>query len=189
MGNEHGERLGQRRPVRIAFDEALLVARAIRDERAHAIDALGDELLLLAHVRHDALGGIGRCGGAYIGRQIDERPVVLMADRRDDRRRAGRRGAHHAFVGEPHEVLEAAAAARDDDHVHIRVGVELLDRRDDVRRALLALHMSVHNREPHAGPAQVHVHHHVAFRACLRGADQPDVLRKLRQCHLAALIK
>ena len=55
-----------------------------------------------------------------VGGKVDQRPVGLVADRRDQRDVGGRHGAHQRLVVEAPEVLEAAAAARDDQHVRPR---------------------------------------------------------------------
>ena len=77
----------------------------------------GDELG--ANGRRE-FGRRGRRRRAQIRRVVDQRPVGLVADRGDQRDRAARGGAHHALVVEAHEVLERAAAARDDQHVRPR---------------------------------------------------------------------
>ena len=169
MRVDHRLRARQARPVRIAVDEAAFVLDARLDAHAGAPDRLRDELHLLAYVGHDALGRVGGRGRAQVGRQVDERPVVLVADRGDDRRGARGCGAYDRLVGEADQILECAAAARDDDHVDLRIGVEAPDRGDDVGRTLRALHVRVHDLETHGRPAQVHVRDHVAFGARLRG--------------------
>ena len=51
------------------------------------------------------------------------------------------------LVGERQQVLDAAAAARDDDHVDGGVGVEFAQRLDDLRHRVGALHRGVANGE------------------------------------------
>ena len=70
--------------------------------------------------RHRHLGGAGRRRRAHVGGEVDQRPVGLVADRRDERDRARRRGAHDDLLVEAPEILDRAAAARDDQHVRPR---------------------------------------------------------------------
>ena len=189
MRFEHGERLGQAGAVRIAFDEAEFRVHAPGDAHAHLPDGVADELPLFAHVRNHFLRGIGWRGGAKVGRQIGKRPIVLVPDGGNQRRAACGCRAYHAFIRESDEVFEGAAAACHDDHVHFGIVVQLPDRRDDVGRALRALHVCVQYLETHGGPTQVHVGDHIAFRACLRGADQADALGEFGQRHFAVRVE
>ena len=184
MRFEHGTRVGQARPVRIAFDKPLLVADHGVHSQIHALPGVGDELPLLTHVWYDLLCRIRRRRGAKIGGQIDERPVVLMPDCRDDWFAACRRGTYHVFVGEADEVFETAAATRDDDDVHSRVVVELADRLDHLRRALRTLDVDMLNHEVHRRPTQVHVGDDIAFGAGLGCANQADATGKFRKRNL-----
>ena len=103
--------------------------------------------------RHRHLGGGGRRRRAAVGGEVDQRGVGLVADGRDQRDAALGRGAHHDLLVEAPEVLEAAAAAGDDQQVRPRhrpargERVEAADRRRDLRRAALALHR--HRPEQH----------------------------------------
>ena len=186
---QHGLRLGQARPGGVPLDQAGFVVHAGADSHAHLADRAGDQLPLLMHVRHDAFGRVGGGGCAQVGGQVDQCPIVLVSHGGDDRRDAGGRRADHALVGEADEVLEAAAAAGHDDHVDLRIGVEPLDRGDDVRRALRSLHMRVDHLEPHRWPAQVDVRDHIALGTRLRGAYQPDACGEFRQRHLVLRVE
>ena len=67
--------------------------------------------------RHGQLGGDRWRGGTHVGRELGERHVRLVADADDDRARDARpRPARRLLVERP-EVLERAAAAREDDDV------------------------------------------------------------------------
>src|SRR5918997_775607 len=79
--------------------------------------------------RHGHLGGGGGGGGAAVGGEVDQRGVRLVPDRADQRDRALGGGAHHGLLVEGHEVLEAAAAARDDQHVGAWHGAEAVARK------------------------------------------------------------
>ena len=96
--------------------------------------------------RHRHLRRAGRRRGAEIGGMVDERRVGLVPDRGDDRDRACRDGAHrHLFVEGP-EILDRAAAARDDQKIGTRKRaaagdrVEAADRRRDLLRRAFPLH-------------------------------------------------
>src|ERR1019366_8408932 len=60
-----------------------------------------------------------RRGGwrAEIGGMIDQGPIRLVANRRDERHEAARRRAHDDFLVETPQILERTAAARDDNHI------------------------------------------------------------------------
>ena len=87
-------------------------------------------LAQLGEVGHDEPRRGGGRRGAHVGGEIAERRVLLVADRRDDGHVASGDRAHDAFVGERKQVLEAAAAAGEDDHVGT-APTEVADRRAD----------------------------------------------------------
>ena len=78
------------------------------------VQRLGQEVG--AH-RHGHLGRRGRRRRAAVGGEVDQGGVGLVADRRDQRDLRSRGGAHHDLLVEGPEILEAAAAARHDQHV------------------------------------------------------------------------
>ena len=71
----------------------------------------------LGEVRNDEAGSSRRRGCADVGGEIAERRVLLVADRGHDGHRAGDDGAHEPLVAERQQILEAAAAAGEHDHV------------------------------------------------------------------------
>ena len=81
------------------------------------LPGLADQADLLGEVGHDPLGGVGRRRGAHVGDEVDQRRVGLVADRADHRRAAGEHRPAQRLVGERQQVLDAAAAAGQDDHV------------------------------------------------------------------------
>ena len=92
---------------------------------------------------------LGRPGGRRrptVGGMVDQRPVGLVADGRDQRNVGGGRGAHHCLVVEAPEILETAAATGDDDQVRpcnrpVRgKRIETVDGIGDLRAAAFALH-------------------------------------------------
>ena len=126
-------------------------ARRARSRRPR--DARG----LLGEVGHHPLAGVGRGGAADVGDVVDQRGVRLVPDRRDHRRAARRDRPAQRLVGERQQVLDAAAAAGEHDHVDVRVAVERAQRVDDLRHGQRALHGGVLDPEPHGGPAGLRV--------------------------------
>src|SRR5205823_11683963 len=68
---------------------------------------------------------------------------LLVADRRYDWQRARGDGANESLVAEREQVLEAPAAAREDDDVDVRSRAELLERVDDRLRGKRSLHVGL----------------------------------------------
>ena len=54
---------------------------------------------------------------AQIGGMIDQGPIRLMSDRRDERHMAARRRAHDDFLVETPQIFERAPSPRDDNHI------------------------------------------------------------------------
>ena len=73
----------------------------------------------LGAVRHDALGRTRGRRRALVGDEVGDREVHLVADAAHDGNRAGEDGACDRLVVERPQVLERAAAARDDQHVAV----------------------------------------------------------------------
>ena len=96
--------------------------------------------------RHAEFRSGGRGRRAHVGGVIDQRPVGLMTDRGNQRNQAFRRRANDDLLVEAPQILERAAAARDDQQVGPRdraarlQRIEAGDRRGDFRRRSLALH-------------------------------------------------
>ena len=93
-----------------------LPAHDVAVARALILD-IGDELG--AH-RHGGLGRRGGRGRAEVGGVIDERGVGLVADAGDDRDAARGDRAHDDLLVEAPQILDRAAAARDDQQVGAR---------------------------------------------------------------------
>ena len=85
-------------------------------EASAQILVLGDQV---AVHRHRPLRRLGRGRRAGIGDEVDQGPVGLVADRRDQRNGAVAGGADHDLLVEAPQVFEAAAAARDDQNVRV----------------------------------------------------------------------
>ena len=102
-------------------------------------------------VGDDQLGGQAGGAGADVGDQVDQRVVLLVADRRDHGRRAGGDRPADQLVGEREQILDAAASPSQHDQVHLRVGVEQPQRPGDPRRRARALHRHLEHRKRAGG--------------------------------------
>ncbi len=138
-----------------------------------------------AQVRHEPPAGLGGGGAAQVGDVVDQRGVGLVPDRRDHRGAAGGDGAAQRLVGERQQVLDAAAAAGQHDHVDRRVAVERAERVDDLRHGQRALDGGVLDPEPHRRPAGRRVRHDVVLGGRRPAGDQPDAVGQERQPPLA----
>ncbi len=118
---------GALEPVAVALEHAA-DADARCDPRARS--RLPQQLI---EVGDDELAGGGGCRGADVGGEVAERRVLLVTDRRDDGDAARRDGAHDALVAEREQILEAASATGEDDHVDVRLLAERGERGDDLR--------------------------------------------------------
>src|SRR6476646_4497094 len=118
----------------------------------------------LSQFRHDELSRSRRGRGADVRREVAERRVLLvpysgdhgdgaLGDRPDD-----------TFVAEGEEILEAAAAAGEDDDVHVRVLAESSDRGDDLAGGARALHVRLGDEYRRRWEAGADRRHDVALR-------------------------
>ena len=103
----------------------------VRDEGRHALEdsiaGVAHAGQLLGDIGHDALRGVGGRGGTDVGHEVQQRGVHVVADGAHGGHRAGRHRPDHGLVAEGQQVLEASAATRDDDDVHLRGALQLLD--------------------------------------------------------------
>ncbi len=82
---------------------------------------------------------------AQIGGMIDQGPIRLVPDRRDERHKASRRRAHDDFLVETPQIFERTTAPRDNNHIRppqrtvLRQGIEAVDRGGDLGRRGFAL--------------------------------------------------
>jgi hypothetical protein len=104
-----------------------------------------------------------------------------VPDRGHHGRTAGRHGPYELLVGERQQVLHAAAAPCNDDHVHAVERVQLLDGLHDLRHGVHALHGHVAYLETDGGPAMPRVLQHIPLGGRGPPADQPDQLRQKGQ--------
>ncbi len=87
------------------------------DQPCRLVLQIGDQV---GARRHREFRRRGRRRRTAIGDEVDQRRVRLVPDRGDQRNPAGGDGAHDDFLVEGHQVFQAAAAARHDQHVGAR---------------------------------------------------------------------
>ena len=111
------------------------------DAAAQPVARAVEPIRQLRELRDDELPRHRRRGRAYVGGEVAERRVLLVAHRGDDRHRARGDRPDEPLVAERQQILEAAAAAGEDDHVDVRLLAERVQRVDD-------------RRAPRAGPGR-----------------------------------
>ncbi len=146
---------------------------------------LSDQLELFGDVGHGAPGCVGRRGRADVGNEVQQRDVLFVPDGADHRSGAAGHGPDQVLVGEREQVFQRAAAPRDDDHVDGGVGIQPLERPDDLLAGVHALDRDLLDPELHRRPAPCGVPEHVPFGRRVAAADQPDRVRQERQLPLA----
>ena len=141
----------------------------------------GNPRLQVRQVGHHHLGGFGRCRCALIGDVVGQGAVRFVPDGAHHRRgRVGHRAAHDLAV-ERHEVLEGPTAARQDDDVDLRLGIQISQRRRDLRRRPFALYQGSHDHEMSTVKSPLNVADHVGTRGAVAGRDEADPARQKRQ--------
>jgi hypothetical protein len=108
-----------------------------------------------------------------------------VPDRRDRRNGAGGDGANDALVGEGEEVLEAAAAAGQDDDVHGRVRHQSAERVDDQHGRARPLHSRLGHDEARGRESRGDGAHEVAAGGSVAAGEQANGAREARQRTLA----
>ena len=109
-----------------------------------------------------------------------------MSDRGDDRNRAGGDRAQEPLVAEREEVLEAPAAAREDDDVDLRRLRDRAQRVGDRGRGARALDVRLGDEQAGGRKARGDGGEHVLLRGGVVAGDEPDTSREARQGSLAA---
>ena len=95
---------------------------------AEMVPRLPDPGELFRNVRNDPFGGVGGRRGAEVGDVVEDGPVRLVPDRAHHGRGRVGNGPDEFLVAERQQVLQGASAAGDDDHVHVRAGVQFPQR-------------------------------------------------------------
>ena len=148
---------------------------------------------LRAH-RHRPFGGRGRRRRAHVGGEVDQRHVGLVADRGDQRDHARGRRPHDDLIVERPQILERAAAARDDEQVGSadrpvhRQRVEAHDGGGDLLGGAFALH--AHRPHQHvAGEPVGKPMQNVADNGTSRRGNDADQFRQERQRLLSRCVE
>ena len=97
-----------------------------------------------------------------------------MADRGDDGDGASRDGADEPFVAERQQILEAAAAARENDHVDAGFRSNRAERVDDRCRCAWSLHERLGDEQTGRREARRHGGDHVPLRGRVVSRDEAD---------------
>ena len=171
---EQVARIGHRRSGADLREPLLLARDALGDHLAQPVARPRHAVGLLGHVGHDELGGVGGRRRAHVGDEVEQRLVGFVPDRGDD---GGAHRVHRAdqrLVGEGEQVLDGAAAARDDDDVDVRVPLEPVERLHHLGGRPRALHRGVGHLELHGRPAAPGVLQDVALGRAVGRGDQAD---------------
>src|ERR671924_1870888 len=142
-------------------------------------------LAKLAFVGDDEPGGGGRGGGPQVRGQVAERRVLLVADSGDDGDWAVGDRPHEALVAEREQILEAAAAAGEDDDVHVRFAAEICERCRKRGGGAWTLDVRLRDAAPSCREAGRHGGDEVALRGRLVPGEEGDATREERQRPLA----
>jgi len=89
---------------------------------------------------HDDLSSGRWRGRAHIRDKIRDREIGFVTHSTDDWYRACRNRARHGLFVERPQILDRSAAAREENHVHHFLAVEIFQRRDNFLRRAVALH-------------------------------------------------
>ena len=166
-------------PVRDA-----LVRDAGCASRARGAARAPEQLALRLPVGHDHLRGLRRRRRARVGGEVDERHVDVVAHGAHDRDAARGDGAHDGLLVERAEVVRGAAAAPEDDDVHVADALQLRERAADRLDGARALHLRGREQDPRAAAAKRDAADVVDDRA-RRARDDADDARLAGQRALA----
>ena len=172
-----GLRVGEHRAAAQLGNVVHLHAHVAEHRTVQAGARLGDAGGFFRNIGHNALTCIGGGGGTQVSDRIEDGGVRLVTDCRDHRGSGRRDGADERFLGEGQQVLEGAAASGDHDDVHLRVGVQLGESRNDLSRRALTLNAGIAHLEDHAGPAQGSVADNVLLSVRIATGNQTHTIR------------
>src|ERR1700730_3966605 len=167
-----------------------LEARAIRAQlaahtRAQAQRGARQDLETRVAIRHHQLRGPRAGGGRRIGREVRDGEVDLVPDSRDHGQAARADGARDPFVVERPQILERAAAAREDQHLALGARRGGLQRRDQRRHGSRPLHRRRIDEDPCGRITPREDMQDVAQCGPGWRSDHADTLWKPRQTSLA----
>ena len=161
-------------PLPCAFE---CPSRSARKAGPQAIE-LGVQL---DRIRDDELRSGGRRGGAYVSREIAERRVLFVSDRRDDRNGTLRDCAQEPLVAERQEIFEAPTSAREDDDVQLVDTAQRTQSVDHRRRGEWPLHVRLGDDDARGRETRRDRRGHVPLRRGVVSGDEPDSTWQARQ--------
>ncbi len=156
-------------------------ALALDGKERRAVEAsasLLEPLPKFVGVGDDEAGRDAGSRGANVGCEICERRVLFVAHSRHDRDPAAGHGSYEPLVAEREEILEAAAAPREHDHVDVVDLAEGGDRLDDRGRRLWALNIGLGDHDPRRREPRRDRGEDIAFGGRVVAGDQPDPARE-----------
>src|ERR1700736_1689674 len=142
--------------------------QAVADEASDVVAQAGDALIEFAAGLHHQFGGGRWRGSAYIGDEIRNREVRLVADARNDRNGRDRDSAGDALFIEAPQILKGAAATSENDHVDALATIEKLQSANDFKGGALALNPDGIKRQLYVGKAPAEDAHNVAHSGATR---------------------
>ena len=159
---------------------AMPLDRAVRAASSPA-RARSSEARSSREVGNDEPCGRRRGRGADVRGEVAERRVLLVSDGADDGHRATRHCADDALVAERQQILEAAAAAREDDDVDLRLGADRGERLGDGHRRARALDERLGDEQPGRREPRLDGGDDVALGGGVVAGHEPDPARDARQ--------
>ena len=142
----------------------------------------------LGEVRDDEPCGGRRRRRADVGGEVAQRRVLLVPDGGDERHGAVGDRPHDALVGEREQILEAAAAAREHDHVGA-ARAEVADRGRDRRGRARALHVRLRDEHVRGRETLHDVGEHVPLGRRVVAGDEPDQPREAGERPLVGVVE
>ena len=134
---------GECRPAAQRVEPVLFPVEQTGHRPAESLPGGAEQLPFLGQVRHHPLGGIGRGRRPYVGHEVDQWRVGLVADRCHHRGTGGEDRPAQRLVGERQQILDRPTTAGQDDDVDTRVGIEHSQRVDDLCRRTGTLYRDV----------------------------------------------
>src|SRR5579864_324250 len=131
------------------------------------------------------LGGRGWSGGSQVGNEIDDGEIGFVPHCGDERNGGRSHGSRQIFIIEGREVFGGAAAARDDNYVHIFLLVKVANAGGYFMRGGISLNLRGINQEVDGAVTALDDVENVAQGRGLRRGDDSDASGKGRNRLLA----
>ena len=174
--SQAGERIVEHRSGTNGRELLLFAGHPTPEGRGGPTAKLPDLLQLRQDVRHNTFGGVGGGGGPQVGNIVENGIVGFVADGGHHRGAAFGDRVLQGFLREREEVFDGTAAAGNDNHIHVGVGVEFGEGCNDFRHGPGPLDRGVDNGELDVGPATLRDGEHVAFGGGAAPGDEPNII-------------